>query len=208
MRKILALVVGIAAAGPAAPVDFGVMETADVVTPGEFKVIAFPLAVRDSPRRAQNAGVTLGAGYGLLRDVDVELQVSAYGDITYVGADAEHTYGTFHAADLSISGGAHYADADFGDAWGVDLTHIASYTVPAAPRLKFTAALDLAYEVADQGFAAAIAASGDRYWTAYAAPGVQYRITRNFDVIGEVGFGLNGDSREYAAVGLSYYFRR
>ena len=208
MKKPLALIAGVVCSSPAAAVDFGVMETADVVTPGEFKVIAFPLAVRDSPRREQDAGFTFGAGYGLLRDVDVELQLSAYDHITYVGADTEYTYGTFHAADLSIGGGAHYAESDFGHPWGVDLTHIASYAVPAVPRVKFTAALDLAYEVASERFAAAIAASGERYWTAYAVPGVQVRITRNFDLIGEVGFGLNGDSDEYAAVGLSYYFRR
>jgi len=208
LKPSLALMAGIACAGPAMAVDFGVMETADVVTPGEFKVIAFPLAVRDSPQRAQDSGVALGAGYGLFRDVDIEFQVGAYDNITYFGADAEYTYGTFHALELSVGGGAHYARSDFGDPWGMDLTHIASYTVPSRPRVRLTGALDLAYEVAGERFATAVAASGDRYWTAYAVPGVQYRVTRNVDLIGEFGFGLNGDSDEYAAAGVSYYFRR
>jgi hypothetical protein len=209
LKQSLVLGAGIACAGPAMAVDFGVMETADVVTPGEFKFIAFPLAVRhDHPRREQDAGIAMGAGYGLFRDVDVELQVGAYDGITYFGADAEYAYGAFHALDLSVGGGAHHADSGFGNPWGVDFTHIASYTVPALPRLRFTGALDLAYEYADERFAAALATSDDHYWTAYAVPGAQYRITRNLDLIGEFGFGLNGDSDEYAAAGISYYFRR
>ncbi|MGH8482022.1 MAG: hypothetical protein ACRES8_06145 [Nevskiaceae bacterium] len=206
-KNALALAAGISCVPSAWAVDFGVMEAADVVEPGDFKFIAFPLAVRDSPRREQNSGVVLGGGYGFGRDLDGELQVAVYDDFTFYGADLEYTYRAERALELSISGGAHLADTDFGDPWGLDLTHVASYALPALPALRLNGALDLAYERADAAYASALGLEDQRYWTAHAVPGVQYRVTRDVDVIGEVGVGLNGESDDYIAAGLSYYFR-
>jgi hypothetical protein len=206
-RIVLAFACAVLCASPAAlAVDFGVMETADVVEPGDFKFIAFPLAVRDGPRREHDTGVNVGLGYGLGANLDVEGQVGVYDDITYFGADLEYTYRADRPLELSLGGGAHGVDSDFGNPWGLDLTHIASYTPPGAPRLRLIGALDAAWERADSAYAAAIGASDRDYWVAYAVPGVQYRFTEQVDVVGEVGVGLNGESNDYVAAGISFYF--
>jgi hypothetical protein len=205
-RIVPALMAGAFIVSPAFAVDFGVMETADVVEPGDFKFIAFPLTVRDGPRREHDAGVNVGLGYGLGRNLDVEGQIGVYDDITFFGADLEWTYRADRPLELSIGGGAHAADSDFGNPWGLDVTHIASYTLPAIPRMRLIGAIDAAYERADSEFAAAVGANYAHYWVAYAVPAVQYRITELVDVIAEVGVGLNSDSNDYIAAGISYYF--
>lgn len=205
--KTVLVAAGFAISASASAVDFGVMETADVVHPGDFKFIAFPLAVRNSPLREQDSGVAVGAGYGLPHDLDLEVQAAVYDDISYFGSDLEYTFLTGHPLEMSIAGGGHFARSDFGDPWGLDLTEVNSYALPRLPSLKLNAALDLAYERASQQFADAIG-TDRRYWAAYAVPGVQWRATHNVDVIGEAGLGLNGDSDDYVSAGISYYFAR
>jgi hypothetical protein len=207
-KSVPALLAGVLLASPACAVDFGVMETADVVEPGDFKFIAFPLTVRDGPRREHDAGVNVGLGYGLGANLDAEAQIGVYDDITFFGADLEWTYRADRPLELSIGGGAHAADSDFGNPWGVDLTHIVSYTLPGAPRVRLSGAIDAAYERADPDYATAVGADYEHYWVAYLAPAIQYRITALVDVIAEVGVGLNDDSNDYIAAGISYYFGR
>ena len=207
-RSALALASGLLCTLPAGAVDFGVMETADVVEPGDFKFIAFPLAVRDGPRREHDTGINVGLGYGLGGNLDAEAQIGVYDDVTFFGADLEYTYRAGRPLELSIGGGGHAVDSDFGNPWGLDLTHILSYTPAPAPALRLIGAVDLAYELGDADHASAIGARGEEYWIAYAVPGLQYRFTDQVDVVGEIGVGLNGDSDDYAAAGISYYFGR
>jgi hypothetical protein len=207
-KQALALVAGIACASSAAAIDFGVMETADVVRSGDFKFIAFPLAVRDGPRREHDSGVNVGLGYGLGANVDAEFQVGVYDDFTFFGADLEWSYRNGQPLELSIGGGAHKVDSDFGFPWGVDVTHIVSYTPASAPNLRLIGSLDAAFEYTDAAYAAAIGAEHEEYWVTYAVPGVQYRFTQDVDLIGEVGVGLNDDSYDYVAAGISFYFGR
>jgi hypothetical protein len=204
--KILLFTAGALCALPVLAVDFGVMEAADTVEPRDFKFIAYPLAVRNSPRHAQNSGIAVGLGYGIIPNLDIEGQMATYDDITYYGGDAEYTFLNRYNVEASVSSGARFAHSDFGTQRSLDLTHIATYTLPADPRFKFNGALDLAYNDPDSRYSQTVGI-GDRYVTAYFAPGAQMRITRNVDVIGELGFGLNGHSDDYAGAGLSYYFR-
>jgi opacity protein-like surface antigen len=207
-KQAVALTAGIACAAPAAAVDFGVMETADVVRRGDFKFISFPLAVRDGPRREHDSGVNVGLGYGIGAGLDAELQVGVYDDFTFFGADLEWSYRAGTPLELSIGGGGHKIDSDFGHPWGLDLTHIASYTPAALPDLRLIGSLDASYEFTDDAYAASLFAADPEYWTVYAVPGLQYRFTQDVDVIGEVGVGLNDDSYDYLGVGISFYFGR
>lgn len=207
-KQALALAAACLCAAPAAAIDFGVMETADVVRRGDFKFIAFPLAVRDGPRREHDSGVNVGLGYGLGAGLDAELQVGVYDDFTFFGADLEWSYRADRPLELSIGGGAHKVDSDFGHPWGVDVAHIVSYTPAAIPALRLIGSLDAAFEYTDPVYAAAIGAEHEDYWAVYAVPGVQYRFTRDVDLIGEVGVGLNDDSYDYVAAGISFYFGR
>jgi hypothetical protein len=207
-KHALALVAGFAFALPAYAVDFGVMETADTVIPGDFKFQAFPLAVRDGPRREVDTGINVGLGYGLSEHVDLEGQIGVYDDFNFFGADIEYSYREKVPLELSIGVGAHKIASDFGHPWGLDVTHIVSYTTASVPSLRLIGAIDASYEYSDADYAGAIGAQDERYWTVYAVPGLQYRFSERVDVIGEVGVGLNDDSYDYAALGLSFYFTR
>ena len=204
--RIAAAAACLACAAPAPAVDFGVMETADTVIPGDFKFLAFPMAVRDGPRREVDTGINVGLGYGISEPLDVEFQIGVYDDFNYFGLDLEYSYRENQPLELSVSGGVHKVESDFGYPYGFDLTHIASYTMASIPSLRLVGALDAAYERTDAYYAQSIGAEHEAYWVAYAVPGVQFQVNPRVDVIGEVGVGLNDDSYDYVALGLSFYF--
>jgi hypothetical protein len=206
LKTMLALGAGLTCVTRAFAVDFGVMETADTVIPGDFKFLAFPLAVRNGPRREVDTGINVGIGYGINEPLDVEFQIGVYDDFNYFGVDVEYSYREMTPLELSIGGGAHKVESDFGYPYGFDVTHIASYTMESMPSLRLIGSLDAAYEVSDAFYAESISAHDKRYWVAYAVPGLQYQVNERVDIIGEVGVGLNKDSDNYAAVGLSFYF--
>ncbi len=102
---------------------------------------------------------------------------------------------------MSARGGCHFGFFDGGgDVRGFDLSLIGS--VPVASRLEIVGALDMAFNSCgdDGGF-------DNDFTTVHLVPGIEYAVSSDLDVVAEVGLGLNGDSSNYLATGLSYYFR-
>lgn len=186
--------------------DFGVMETADLIAPGFFKFDAYPIQAREGPRQEGKTGVNVGLGYGISRRWDAELQWATYDDINFFGTDVE--YNVVHGPhfDTSVSGGTHYGNSDFGTQWGLDLASITSYRLPSHPKVRVSGALDFAWDNADL-HTHRLAGLDRHYLTAYLAPAAQYRVSRDVDVIGEIGLGMTPDSNNYGSLGLSFYFR-
>ncbi len=206
----------LAVCGSAGAAEFAMMETADHVADGTFKLSGFPVMVdRDGAR--DDVGLAVGIGYGLPpqrldvpRNLDVEAQLASYDDGTFIGADLEWTAWREGRLAFSLGGGLHGADLDAGGrATGVDGTAIMSYR--PLPRLELSAAFDAAYDDVNGRDGAVDPGSrfptDGHYETYYAVPGASYQLTRNIDLFGEVGLGLNGDSDDYVAAGLSWYFR-
>jgi hypothetical protein len=205
IRHVLACAaLATSASVPAA--DFGVMETADFIQTRHFKFLAYPIFARAQPTQEQNMGVTVGAGYGIGSRWDVEGLFVNYDDASLFGSDIEYTWFDGASLDASLSIGAHGANTDFGDQVGGDLTQIVSWWVPRVPRLALSAALDFAYDDLDRTKGAVNRGMAEDWWSAYVVPGVQYRLTQRVDLFGEVGLGLNDDSRDYTSGGLSIYF--
>jgi hypothetical protein len=202
---------GLALCGSASAADFAMMETAERIREGTFKLSGFPVVIdRGNADDDAEAGFAVGLGYGLPYDLDVEAQVAAYEDGTYLGTDLEWNAWRANRMSLSIGGGAHGADLEkSGYAAGVDGTLILSYN--PIERFALSAALDASYDdVNDRdGNAPADARfpTNGQYETYYAVPGASYLLTENVDLLLEVGFGLNGNSDDYAAAGASWYFR-
>lgn len=209
LRKSLLCAAALACTAPAFALDFGVMESADPIEPRAFKFHAYPLALRDDHRALyeEGAGITLGGGYGFAPGFDVEVLVASYPDTTLVGSDVEWTFLDQSQLDLSLAAGAHFGNHDLGDQRGVDLTGLASYTFLRQPALTANAAIDVAFDEIDLDRRYAGRGIDDRYATSYFVPGLQWRATRDLDLIGEVGIGLDADASDYAGFGLSYYFR-
>lgn len=206
MKSILKLApLLVALASPAVQaVDFGVMESADPVERGHMKFDAYPLVTERVQTQEVNKGVNMGVGYGFGEAWDAEAQVATYDDISFYGADIEYSFFHDGQIELSLGGGLHYGDSDFGEQTGVDVTPLVSYKPATLPGFKWNGALDFAWDDLDR--TSDNPDVEDHYFSAYIVPGAQYRIARGVDLIGEIGVGLNSSSNEYASAGLSFYF--
>jgi len=212
MRALnVAALAGLALCGSASAAEFAMMETAQRINEGTFKLSGFPVVIdRDDEDDDPETGFALGLGYGLPYDLDAEVQVAAYEDGTFLGADLEWNVWRRERMALSIGGGAHGADLEkSGSLVGVDGTLIFSYS--PIERLALSAAFDAAYDDVNDRDANAPTdtrfPTDGQYETYYAVPGISFLLTRNIDLLAEVGVGLNGDADDYVSAGVSWYFR-
>ena len=200
----------LAVCGTAGAAEFAMMETAERIADGTFKLSGFPVVVDRDRAAGNDTGFVVGLGYGLPYDLDIEGQVAGYDDGTFLGADLEWNAWRQGRMALSIGGGLHGADLDgSGYAAGADGTLILSYT--PMQRLSLSAALDAAYDEVNNREAGAPVDSrfptDGEYETYHAVPAIGSVLTRNIQLLAEVGFGLDGDSDDYASAGMSWYFR-
>jgi hypothetical protein len=208
--RYLAMAAGLVLCGPVAAADFGVMETAEPIQTDSFKLVGFPM-VTDRDDGNGEGSFALGLGYGLPYGMDVEGQIARDAIATYFGSDIEWNAWTGNRMRVSIGGGAHTVAIDGGgSANGIDSTAIFTYT--PIRRLDVNASLDASFEDVNGGDGTDPTVperwrSDNRYETFYFAPGVEYQLTHNLDVLAEVGLGLNGESDDYGSAGLSWYFR-
>jgi hypothetical protein len=187
---ILALPVGAAAQ------DFGVMNSAETINKGNFKLTGYPVVVFGKDNADNQTGVAVAGGYGFTDRFDVEAKVAVFDGLTYLGADAEYWLVKGEAVDVSVAGGFHVGNTDFTDTTGLDLTILASRVI--AERLELYGALDVARnQINDTDF---------DFTTVHFVPGVEYRISSKVDFVGEVGLGLNDNSSHYMSVGFAVYF--
>lgn len=180
----------------AAAQDFGVMNSAETINKGNFKLMANPMIVFGKDGSDNEAGVVLMGGYGFGRRFDVEAKVSFFDDLTFFGADAEYWLVNVAPVHVSVIGGFHIANPKTGDdATGVDLTALASGRI--GPNLELYGGLDFSRQHFDD----------DRfnYSTWHLVPGIEYRISRQVDFVGEFGIALNDHARHYVSAGLAFY---
>jgi hypothetical protein len=196
----LALVAVLACAVPAAAgaQDFGVMESAETINQGNFKLGVNPMFV--FPDVGDNEiGVGLRFGYGFTPRFDMQAKAAFYDGLTFFGGDFEYWLIRNRPWDLSGGAGIHFARGDAVlDTTGVDLTLIASRRIATA--LDFFGALDIAIEKIDDDLA-------EDFTTFHIVPGLEYALSEDLDLVGEVGLSLNDDGSHYVSIGLSYYIR-
>ena len=187
---VLALPVGAAAQ------DFGVMNSAETINKGNFKLTGYPMVVFGKDNSDNQTGVAVAGGYGFTDRFDVEAKVAVFVGLTYIGADAEYWVVKGQSVDVSVVGGFHIGNTDFADTTGLDLTLLASREI--ADRLELYGALDIARnKIKDTDF---------DYTTVHFVTGIEYRINSRVDFVGEVGLALNDDSSHYLSVGFAFYF--
>jgi hypothetical protein len=196
--------------GSAWAADFGVMETAESIEPKAFKLVGFPL-LSDRPSGDEAGAFAIGLGYGLPFNLDVEGQVARDDVATYYGSDVEWSPWRYGRMQVSLGSGFHTIDIDRGGSTnGADATAIFTFT--PIHRLDLNAALDASYEDVDAGSLQEPNLperwrADNEYETYYFAPGLEYALMRDLDLLAEVGIGLNGASDDYASAGLSWYIR-
>lgn len=177
--------------------DFGVLQSAETINKGNFKLRFNPLVVFGRGEESNEPGVAVIAGYGLTPRFDIEGGVAFYDGATFLGANAEFWLAKDTPLDFSVAGGFHGRIVDDGeDFTGIDLAFLASG--PVTPRLELYAGLDFSFEALGKDY---------DYTTVHLIPGLEYRINDSIDFVAEFGIALNDDSRHYLTGGLAIYFR-
>ncbi|MEQ1907547.1 MAG: outer membrane beta-barrel protein [Vicinamibacterales bacterium] len=178
--------------------DFGVMESAETINKGNFKLKVNPMFILRS--NDTQTGIVGGVGYGFTDRFDFEANFARYKDVTLVGGNVEYWLIKGQAPlDLSASAGFHLAKSDFVDETGVDLTVIASHA--ATNKLDVYAALDMTFNKYRDNF------PNNSYTQAHLVPGVEYKVHQDLDLVAEFGVALNDKGDNYVSFGLAYYVR-
>lgn len=180
----------------AAAQDFGVMNSAETINKGNFKLTGNPIIILGKNGADNDIGLAASLGYGFTDRLDAEAKLAVFDGLTYFGADAEYWLVKGQKVDFSVAGGFHLGNGDGFDTTGLDLTFLASSHI--ADRLEVYGALDFARnKLKNTSF---------DFTTAHLVPGIEYRISPKVDFLGEIGLGLNDDSSNYVSVGLALYF--
>jgi hypothetical protein len=177
--------------------DFGILESAETINKGNFKIRLSPLLIFGKGGEDNEPGVAILAGYGFTSNFDVEGGVAFYDGVTFWGANAEVWLVKESPIDVSVAGGFHRRTGDRTASFnGIDLTFLASGHVTR--RLELYGGLDLAFE-----------GVGDPidFKTAHLVPGIEFKINDSLDLVAEAGLALNDNARHYIAGGLAFYIR-
>ena len=177
--------------------DFGIMESAETIDQGNFKIRANPMFLLGRNGGDTDPGVAVLAGYGVTPRFDLEGGLAFYDGVTFFGANAEYWLVRDAPLDFSVAGGLHRRTGDAtADYNGIDLTFLASGH--ATPNLEIYGGLDLAFE--------GIGVPGE-FKIAHLVPGLEYRVNDMIDLLAEAGVALNDNSRHYISGGIAIYFR-
>ena len=181
----------------AAAQDFGVMNSAETINKGNFKLMANPLVVFGRDGGDDEVGLALVGGYGFTDRVDAEAKVSFFDGLTFIGGDVEVWLLKEEPIDVSVIGGFHVGRADGFNTKGLDLTFLASGHL--SPKLELFGGLDISRISIDD--------FDDSFTTAHLVPGIEYAISQDIDFVAEVGLGLNDNSNHYISGGIAFYIR-
>jgi hypothetical protein len=177
--------------------DFGVMNSAETINRGNFKLMVNPIVVFGENGADNDVGIAVAAGYGFTDRFDMEGKAAFFDGLTSFGADAEYA---FVSGDVDVSGigGFHFSqgDGDFG-LKAIDATFLVSGHVQ--PRFEIFGALDVAHHAIND-------ANAD-FTTVHIVPGIEYAISSRFDFVAEVGIGANEDAANYVSAGIAVYFQ-
>ena len=193
MFAILAALASLCGARTASPQD-AVMNSAETINPGNFKLAAYALRDLD----ADETGLVARAGFGLAEGVDIEGRAGFYDGLTYFGGDIElWLLRDRSSLDLSVGGGLHRSDFDGGpDVFGIDAFGIASGHITRTVELY--GSVDLDFERPE---------AFENYTLAHAVAGLEIGVSPSVDIHLEGGAGLNDRSSDYLAAGLAIYIR-
>jgi hypothetical protein len=206
---VIAVAVGLCLcfALPAAAQYIGVLQSAETMDRGTFKLMAAPIMIFGKDGADDEFGLAARGGYGFTDRFDAEAKLGFFENSTYVGADGEWWLmkGSEETVslDFSLAGGIHWMFGSEGhsDIMGFDVTPLLSMHVNRS--LELCGAVDVSFESIQD----APEGAEDTFTTLHVVPGIEYRLSDSFDLVGEIGIALNDDSSTYAGLGIAYYTR-
>jgi hypothetical protein len=207
VRIFFAVAFGLCIAGPASAQTIGVLQSAETMNQGTYKLMAAPIMVFGKNGTENEVGVGLRGGYAFTKYFDVEAKLGFLNNGTLVGVDGEYWIirGAEQSSsiDFSLTGGLHWlAGKDNGfDMMGFEITPQLSSLV--GDKLELCGALDASFEKLKD------VPSGvdDSFTRLHLVPGIEYRISEAIDFVAEFGVAMNDNSFHYAGAGITYYIR-
>jgi len=206
-RGILAAVLGLCFGLPAAAQYIGVLQSAETMDRGAFKLMVAPIMAFGKNGADDEFGVAARGGYGFTDRFDAEAKLGFFENGTFVGADGEFwiLQGKERdtGLDFSLAGGVHwmFGSKENFDSMGFEITP--QFSGHVSRNLELCGALDASFESIQD----APAGVDDTFTRLHLVPGVEYRLSDAADLIGEIGVGLNDDSFTYAGIGIAFYLR-
>lgn len=206
-RIILAVSLGLCFALPAAAQYIGVMQSAETMDRGTFKLMVAPIMVFGKNGADDEFGAAVRGGYAFTDRFDAEAKLGLFENSTFVGADGELWIynGDEKDVDLdfSLAGGIHWMLGKKGyfDTIGLEITPLLSWHMNE--KLELCGALDASFEFIQD----APPQIDDSFTRVHLVPGIEYHLSDTADLVGEIGIGLNDDSFTYAGLGIAFYFR-
>jgi hypothetical protein len=185
-----------ASAVPARAQNF-LMNSAETINQGNFKLAAFPTVLFGEDGADDNWGVATRLGYGFTDRFDVEAKLSFFDGVKLYGADAEFWL-LRSELDLSLAAGFHKASVEQGrDSTALDTSALLSGHL--SDRLELYGGVSLSFESLDD--------TEVDFTRAYLVPGIEYKVSDALDLLAEFGIGLNDDSPNYLGAGVALYLR-
>ena len=190
-------------ASAASAQTFGIMESAETIQRGNFKLAGYPVFVLGDDGVDDELGVVLRGGYGFTDRFDAELGAAFYDGLTLFGGNVEvgliqsfgRTPGT--GFDLALRGGVHLVDGEGDPVPGLELAALASTHL--ANRLELVGAVHYNRTFLDD--------PAEDLSTVHLVPGVEFRLAETLDFLAEFGLGLDDDASNYLSAGLALYLR-
>lgn len=207
VQSILLAVLGLGIGIPAAAQYIGVLQSAETMDHGTFKLMVAPIMAFGKNGADDEFGVGARGGYGFTDSFDAEAKLGFFENGTYVGADGElwllKSQNKDSGLDFSMGAGVHWMFGSDGssDIMGFDLTPLLSAHV--TDNIELCGALDASFE----SISDAPPNVDDSFTRLHLVPGIEYRLSDAADLVGEIGIGLNDDSFTYAGIGVAYYLR-
>jgi len=205
---VSAVALGLCFALPASAQYVGVMQSAETMDRGTFKLMLAPIMVFGKDGADDEFGGAVRGGYGFTDRFDAEAKLGFFENGTLAGVDGElwilRGEEKDAGLDFSLTGGVHwmFAKDEYFDTMGFEITPQLSGHV--TPNLELCGALDASFETIKD----APPGLDDSFTRLHLVPGIEYRLSDMIDLLAEVGIALNDDSSTYASVGIAFYRRQ
>jgi hypothetical protein len=207
IRIVSVAAFGLCFALPAAAQFIGVLQSAETMDRGTYKLMVAPIMVLGKNGADNELGIAARGGYAFTEHFDVEAKLGFFKNGTFVGVDGE--YWLFRGAeknsglDFSLTGGLHWmfgSDNRF-NTMGFEITPQLSGHV--TKNLELCGSLDASFESiqnAPQG-------ADNSFTRMHIVPGIEYALSETLDFVAEFGIGTNDNSSNYVGAGITYYVR-
>jgi hypothetical protein len=207
VRIVFVATFGLCFALPAAAQYIGVLQSAETMDRGTYKLMVAPIMAFGKYGADDEFGVGVRGGYAFTEHFDAEAKLGFFENGTFVGADGE--YWIFRGAeknsglDFSLTGGLHWmfgSDNRF-NTMGFEITP--QLSGHATENLELCGALDASFE-SIQDVPPGV---DDSFTRLHLVPGIEYRLSDTFDLVAEFGIAINDNSSNYVGAGITYYVR-